>query len=112
MSDRMQTMRWFPVAVLATMLGASPAPAITFTPLGDLVGGDTNSTAYAISNDGTTVVGTSSALLGFEAFRWTQLTGMVTLGDLAGGSNDSAAYAASGTGSVSAGVGNAANAND
>src|SRR6185436_18091128 len=112
MSDRMQTMRWLPAAALAAMLGASPAPAITFTALGDLPGGDTNSAAYAISNDGTTVVGTSSALLGFEAFRWTQLSGMLTLGDLAGGSNDSAAYAASGTGSVIAGYGSAANGNE
>jgi uncharacterized membrane protein len=69
-------------AIAIAALFAAPAPAITFTPLGDLAGGDTDSTAYAISNDGTTVVVTSSALLGFEAFRWTQLTNMVTLGDL------------------------------
>ena len=92
-------------AIATAALFAGPAPAITFTPLGDLGGGDTDSTAYAISNDGTTVVGTSSALRGFEAFRWTQLTNMVTLGDLAGGSNESAGYAASSNGSVIAGYG-------
>src|SRR5215468_10180997 len=107
MRKEMSNLRSSCLAAASAALIASPAPAITFTPLGDLVGGDTNSTAYAISNDGSTVVGTSSALLGFEAFRWTQLTGMLTLGDLAGGSNDSAAYAASGTGSVIAGYGTA-----
>src|SRR5262245_24846118 len=92
----------------ATGLAASPAAAISFTPLGDLPGGDANSTAYAISSDGSTVVGTSSATLGFEAFRWTQLTGMLTLGDLVGGSNASAAYAVSSTGTVIAGSGTSA----
>jgi len=108
MSERMRKMQWFPTAAIAAVLGASPVPAITFTPLGDLPGGDANSTAYAISNDGTTVVGTSNATLGFEAFRWTQITGMLTLGDLVGGSNQSAGYAVSGTGSVIAGYGTSA----
>src|SRR5437667_4402945 len=94
-----------PIATAGALLLGSPALALTFTPLGDLAGGDANSTAYAISNDGSTVVGTSSATLGFEAFRWTQLTTMVTLGDLVGGSNESAGYATSSNGSVIAGYG-------
>src|SRR4029453_15628695 len=86
-------------------LAASPAAALSFPPPGDLIGGDTNSSAYAISNDGTTVVGSSSALLDFEAFRWTQTLGMVSLGDLATGGSESSAYAVSGNGSVAAGYG-------
>ena len=98
-------MQWYGAAAIAAALGAGPAPAITFTPLGDLIGGDVNSAAYAISNDGTTVVGTSSALLDFEAFRWTQLTGMLSLGDLPTGGFESAANAVSSNGSVIAGYG-------
>ena len=97
--------KWLPAAAMTVVLGAAPAPAITFTPLGDLLGGDANSAAYAISNDGTTVVGTSSAALGFEAFRWTQLTGMLSLGDLATGGFESSANAVSSNGSVIAGYG-------
>src|SRR5262245_5230449 len=90
----------------AVGLAASPAAAISFTPLGDLVGGDTSSSAYAISSDGTTVVGSSSAALDFEAFRWTTTVPvMVSLGDLATGGFESVAYAVSGNGSVAAGFG-------
>jgi len=108
MQRRTRQMQWCGPVALATALFAAPALGMTFTPLGDLPGGDANSTAYAISNDGTTVAGTSSALLGFEAFRWTQLSGMLTLGDLAGGSNQSTGYAVSGNGSVIAGEGTSA----
>ena len=92
-------------AVAGWVLTASPAAAITFTALGDLLGGDFSSTAYAISNDGSTVVGTSSALVDFEAFRWTTGTGMLPLADLAGGGGEGAAYGVSGDGSLIAGYG-------
>jgi probable HAF family extracellular repeat protein len=108
MHDEMRNLRSCGIAAITLSLFASPAFALSFTPLGDLVGGDANSTAYAISNDGTTVTGTSSATLGFEGFRWTQLAGMVTLGDLVGGSNQSAGYAVSANGSVIAGYGTSA----
>jgi probable HAF family extracellular repeat protein len=55
------------------------------TGLGTL-GSDTASNAHAVSADGTTVVGSSSASgVTTQAFRWTQAGGMVPLGDLAGG---------------------------
>lgn len=82
--------------------------AISFTPLGDLPGGTVNSTAKAISADGTTVVGYSSSTNGSggEAFRWTAATGMVALGDLAGGSFFSQALGVSSDGAVVVGLGN------
>ena len=96
MLERMQK-TWSRKTAVAAIAGASllasPATALTFTPLGDLLGGDFNSSAYAISNDGTTVVGSGSAALDFEAFRWTQATGMLPLADLAGGGFESGANA-------------------
>ncbi len=59
----------------------------TFHGLGDLPGGTFSSWAEAVSADGTTVVGSSySGFSGsdpiFEAYRWTQASGMVALGSL------------------------------
>ncbi|MBN1910628.1 MAG: PEP-CTERM sorting domain-containing protein [Pirellulales bacterium] len=48
--------------------------------LGDLPGSTQNSTAYAASYDGSTIVGVSFSDLGSEPFRWTQAEGMVGLG--------------------------------
>jgi probable HAF family extracellular repeat protein len=59
--------------------------AASFTPHGDLAGGDIQSAAYAISADGKAVVGQSISASGQEAFRWTVSGGMVGLGDLPGG---------------------------
>lgn len=59
-----------------------------FVPLGDLPGGPFESEAFAISADGTTVVGRSRSApdqgtnQSVEAFRWTLAGGMVGLGDL------------------------------
>jgi probable HAF family extracellular repeat protein len=55
-----------------------------FQGLGDLPGGASSSTPYAISSDGTTVVGESQSTGGTEAFRWRASSGMMGLGDLPG----------------------------
>ncbi len=60
--------------------------------LGDLPGGATFSTAYAISADGTTIVGRGRSATGEEAFRWTTAEGMIGMGDLPGGFTSSTAY--------------------
>jgi probable HAF family extracellular repeat protein len=52
--------------------------------LGDLLGGDFNSAAFAVSGDGRVVVGSSLSTSGEEAFRWEN--GVISgLGDLPGG---------------------------
>jgi probable HAF family extracellular repeat protein len=81
--------------------------------LGDLPGGDSFSVAADVSTDGSIVVGGASSAaslagssfeLDFEAFRWTQATGMVGLGDLPGGGFHSFAHAVSADGSVVVGA--------
>ncbi|MEZ4282160.1 MAG: pentapeptide repeat-containing protein [Myxococcota bacterium] len=79
---------------------AGSAQAASFTPLGDLPGGDHSSEAKAISADGTTIVGTSSVTGGRDAFRWTLATGLLPLGVGASG----IAHGVSGDGSVITGV--------
>jgi probable HAF family extracellular repeat protein len=79
--------------------------AATFTPLGDLPGGEFISDALGVSADGSVVVGVSSSKNGFEAFRWTAEVGMVGLGDLPGGAFESGAVAVSADGSVVVGHG-------
>ena len=56
--------------VLIGMLNVDLAMAGSIIPLGDLVGGSIESIAYAISYDGSTVVGASRSSLGVEAFSW------------------------------------------
>jgi probable HAF family extracellular repeat protein len=80
--------------------------------LGDIAGGNINSTARGISADGNIIVGygssaASTAGCGIcqEAFKWTAETGIVALGDLPGGNLASAAYAISGDGRVIVGTG-------
>ncbi len=73
--------------------------------LGDLPGGSFFSTAYAVSADGSTVVGQGQSVSGFEAFRWSSAGGMVGLGDLPGGNFFSLARDTSGDGSVVVGSG-------
>jgi probable HAF family extracellular repeat protein len=51
-------------------------------PLGDLPGGSTYGYGRAISADGSVVVGSSSSAHGFEAFRWTEASGMRSLQDI------------------------------
>ncbi len=74
--------------------------------LGDL-GGDVGSLAYGVSPDGSVIVGMSASGAvdpnsgrGWEAFRWTQATGMVGLGRLSGGLAKSRALGVSADGSV------------
>lgn len=74
--------------------------------LGDLPGGDQFSLVSGVSADGTTAVGRSISAppqpngQTFEAFRWTQATGMVGLGDIDGGAVRSEASAVSADGSL------------
>jgi probable HAF family extracellular repeat protein len=76
--------------------------------LGDLPDGGFNSSARAVSADGSVVVGRGRTALGDEAFRWTQDGGMVGLGDLPGGAFDSFALDVSADGSVVVGRGHSA----
>jgi len=106
-------MRWIMAMVLLWVgIGNVEAEFVwSFTPLGDLPGGDIYgwpngafySYPFGVSDDGNVVVGASrSAAAGayYEAFRWTEAKGMVGLGDLAGGRFWSAAYGISGDGAV------------
>jgi len=78
-----------------------------FIPLGDLPGGPFHTWALGISADGSTVVGRSKSsdadADSYEAFRWTQATGMVGLGDVVLGAPRSRAEEVSSDGSVVAG---------
>ena len=67
--------------------------------LGYLPGGSFSSAADGVSADGSVVVGYGNSGTGFQAFRWTQATGMVGLGYLPGGES-SGASAVSADGSV------------
>ena len=81
----------------------SPLPALaqaSFEGLGDLPGGAFNSSARAVSADGSVVAGYGVSTSGREAFAWTADGGMAGLGDLAGGVFFSDARALSADGSV------------
>ncbi len=92
-------------ALYAACLAPLAVGADEFTPLGDLAGGGFASFAAGVSDDGTVVVGRSIGASGYEAFRWTQVDGMVGIGDLAGGMFESLAYGVSGDGAVVVGRG-------
>ncbi len=72
----------------------------SFMGLGELLGGSVSSSAYGISADGTTIVGTSETDDGLTAFRWTEAGGMEPLGDLTGGIWQSSAWGVSADGSA------------
>jgi probable HAF family extracellular repeat protein len=86
--------------VFALLATAAPVAA-QFIRLGHLPG-STFSGVWAISDDGSTVVGAAGFSGRLEAFRWTRATGMVGLGILpgGGGGNGSGAYGVSADGSV------------
>jgi probable HAF family extracellular repeat protein len=85
--------------LLFLLCSSSPAAEFSFTPLGGLPGGNFDSIPFAISADGTVVVGSAESSFGSRAFRWTREGGMVALGDLPGGQE----YSVGGSGkSVSA----------
>lgn len=78
--------------------------------LGDLPGGEYGSQAFAVSTDGSAVVGSGFSDGGStgsanEAFRWTEGGGMEPLGDLAGGVFSSEATAVSADGTIVVGNG-------
>ncbi len=76
----------------------------SFQGVGDLPGGETESFAYGVSGDGSTVVGVSLSASGEEAFRFRN--GAITgLGELPGGAYRSLASGASFDGSVIVGAG-------
>ena len=68
--------------------------------LGTLTGGSFPSAAYAVSADGTVVVGASHAPWGIEAFAWTEAGGMQGLGDLPGEQFYSSGNAVSADGTI------------
>jgi probable HAF family extracellular repeat protein len=90
----------------------STQATMSFTRLGDLVGGTFSSQAWDISNDGFTVVGSSRSASGSEAFRWTQTGGMEGLGDLPGGSFRSIPDGISADGSTIVGIGRSSNGSE
>jgi probable HAF family extracellular repeat protein len=80
--------------------------------LGDLPGSSlpgtrnpASSYAYAVSADGSVVVGHGNTNSGYKAFRWTLTGGMVDLGDFSGGGTNSRATGVSADGSVVVGFG-------
>lgn len=92
----------------AVLLGAVIASAQnqpSFTGVGDLPGGASNSIAEAVSDDGAVVAGGSEGSAGSQAIRWTRAGGIQGLGDLPGGAFSSHANGVSADGSVIVGTG-------
>ena len=93
---------------LMALLAGSPAWATySFSGLGDLAGGSFNSRASRVSADGSVVVGNGTSQHSspdYEAFRWTQGTGMVGLGAMPGSTATSQAHDLSADGSVVVGL--------
>ena len=81
--------------LLSARLGAAE-----FIPLGDLPGGNFDSSAQGVSDDGTVVAGYGAADTGGKPFRWTAATGMVDLGSLPGGGESGLGYDVSADGNV------------
>jgi probable HAF family extracellular repeat protein len=74
-----------------------------------LLPGSFFTSASGVSADGSVVVGTGGTpARTFEAFRWTEATGIVGLGDLPGGAFSSAARDVSADGTIIAGGGTSA----
>ncbi len=94
---------------VASLLSITPAIAQNeLIPLDDVAGGTFNSEAFAVSGDGTTVVGTGRPVTGLAAFKWTAGTLIEDLGDLAGGATTAQALDVSANGSVIVGQGRSA----
>jgi probable HAF family extracellular repeat protein len=91
--DGLRMVGWSDTKAFLWNLGAG------YTNLGDLPGGLVSASAYSISEDGTTIVGSSDDARGPRAVRWTQATGWVgvDLGPLPGDRDDRVgwSYAAS-----------------
>ena len=97
------------VFALSLLLSSTAHAEDILLNLGDLDGGIFYSYANVVNADGSVVVGESYSGNGYEAFRWTEGTGMVGLGDLAGGVFDSYAYSVNADGSVVVGYGSSGN---
>src|SRR5262245_54295758 len=97
--------RWGVTLALGVAAGGAFAQP-SFTPLGDLKGGQNFSDAWGASGDGSTVVGSSiisgHVLFGgtYAAFRWTAATGLADIYSLGGIGTICRAYAASADGST------------
>jgi probable HAF family extracellular repeat protein len=92
----------FVLATAVCLWISPPARAQTLyhlADLGDLPGGFDYSIASDI-NDSGQVVGTSAAVTGYRAFRWTNAGGMQDLGDLPGGDDSSRANGINNSGQV------------
>ena len=94
------------LGLIALLLPSESARAQpVFVGLGDLSGGATNSSANAVSSDGTVVTGSSAVTAGTEAYRWTSGPGIESLGILGvPGSPNSIAHGASADGAVVVGA--------
>jgi uncharacterized membrane protein len=95
-----QSILVFSAFLITTILFIHNAQAADFMGLGDLPGEDFHSQAWAVSADGSTVVGQSSSESGEQAFRWTIDDGLEALGY----STPSRAYGVSRDGSVVVGM--------
>ena len=73
------------LSLMISLAAASAVAQPTITDLGVLSGGVT-SEAFALSTDGSVVVGVSQSADGERAFRWTPFAGMVSLGTVNGDS--------------------------
>lgn len=74
-------------------------------PIGDLPGGGASTYPWALSENGSVIVGSASSKAGTEAFLWTEAEGMTGLGDLPGGRFSSVARAVSADGTIVVGHG-------
>ena len=92
------------VVLLFRSVSTCSAATCSFQVLGGLPGGSGESAVYGVSGDGSAVVGYSrNAFRGYEAFRWTEATGMVGLNDpghVPGDGFESYAHSVSADGSV------------
>ena len=85
-ADRGGRCAWAVLAALSAVLASTATADPSFQGLGDLPGGDFHSAAYAVTADGSTVVGRAYAGSVQQPFRWTQQDGMVGLPATPGGS--------------------------
>ncbi len=98
------------LAVGLVAVFASIADAQSFQGIGDLAGGLTESAAYNVSADGSTVVGSGRSALGREAVRW-RSGALISLGGIAGGTVESYASGTNFDGSIIVGLAHDASVN-
>jgi uncharacterized membrane protein len=93
------------LCTFALLWGNGSIEAATFTPVGDLPGGDFDSVTTDVSDDGMTVVGFSMSDLGTESFRWTPDGGLLALSSFTGEAVPTIARAVSDSGSIAGQLG-------